>query len=113
MIADLEKTTARESSAFTTKLEQIKKQQLLGVELNAEMYTLAATNMILRGDGSSNIQKGNTFDTPPELYKRFNADRILLNPPFSYKENGMPFIAFGLDHMQGGGLGAIIIQDSA
>ena len=113
MIADLERTTARESSAFNLKLEQIKKEQLLGVELNAEMYTLAATNMILRGDGSSNIQKGNTFDTPPALYKKFNADRILLNPPFSYKENGMPFIAFGLDQMQIGGLGAIIIQDSA
>lgn len=113
MITDLERTTARESSAFNLKLEQIKKEQLLGVELNAEMYTLAATNMILRGDGSSNIQKGNTFDTPPALYKKFNADRILLNPPFSYKENGMPFIAFGLDQMQIGGLGAIIIQDSA
>lgn len=113
MISELEKTTARESSAFYQKMEQIKKTQLLGVELNAEMYTLAATNMILRGDGSSNIQKGNTFDTPPALYERFNADRILLNPPFSYKENGMPFIAFGLDKMQKGGLGAIIIQDSA
>lgn len=64
------------------------------------MYTLAATNMILRGDGSSNIQKGNTFDTPEELYATFNADRILLNPPFSFRENGMPFIEFGLSRMQ-------------
>lgn len=56
--------------------------------------------MILRGDGSSNIQKGNTFDTPEELYTTFNADRILLNPPFSFRENGMPFIEFGLSRMQ-------------
>ncbi|MEI7455916.1 MAG: N-6 DNA methylase, partial [Nitrosomonadales bacterium] len=86
---------------------------LLGIELNAEMFTLAATNMILRGDGSSNIYKGNTFNTPEKLYKDFNATKLLLNPPFSYSENGMPFIAFGLNQMEKGGLGAIIIQDSA
>ncbi len=77
------------------------------------MYTLAATNMILRGDGSSKIHKANTFNTPPELYKDFAADRLLLNRPFSFEENGMPFIRFGLDNMQKGGLGAIIIQYSA
>lgn len=71
----------------------------MGVELNAEMFTLAATNMILRGDGSSNIKKGNTFKTPEELYTKFKADRLLLNPPFSYEENGMPFIKFGLSKM--------------
>ncbi|MCQ2601791.1 MAG: SAM-dependent methyltransferase [Treponema sp.] len=94
-------------------IEEIKKKRLLGVELNAEMFTLAATNMILRGDGSSNIQKGSSFDKPDSLYTDFNADRILLNPPFTFEENGMPFIAYGLDRMQKGGLGAIIIQDSA
>lgn len=77
------------------------------------MFTLAATNMILRGDGSSNIQKGNTFDTPANLYDDFQADTLLLNPPFSFEENGMPFIKFGLERMKEGGLAGIIIQDSA
>lgn len=95
------------------KIEQIKANQLLGVELNAEMYTLASTNMILRGDGSSNIKKGSSFNESPELYENFNADRLLLNPPFSYTENGMPFIKFGLKYMKKGGKAAIIIQDSA
>lgn len=100
MIHDAENITGKGSTQTLQKIQQIKKEQLLGVELNAEMYTLAATNMILRGDGSSNIQKGNTFDTPPQLYENFKADRILLNPPFSFDENGMPFIAFGLSKMQ-------------
>ncbi|BCX79051.1 hypothetical protein LBC_05130 [Campylobacter sp. 19-13652] len=113
MITDCEAKLAKGSADCIEKIEQIKKSQLLGVELNAEMYALAATNMILRGDGSSLMQKANVFDTPPELYCDFNADRVLLNPPFSHKENGMPFIEFGLNHMQKGGLGAIIIQDSA
>jgi len=113
MIDDVEQTHGKKTTAAATKIKDIKETQLMGVELNAEMFTLAATNMILRGDGSSNIQKGNTFDTPEQLYNDFKANKLLLNPPFSYTENGMPFIAFGLDHMEKGGLAAIIIQDSA
>lgn len=77
------------------------------------MYTLATTNMILRGDGSSRIEKGSAFNRPESLFMDFKANRVLLNPPFSYEENGLPFIAYGLDKMECGGLGAIIIQDSA
>lgn len=113
MIEDAEKMLGKDTSKTKAKITHIKKNQLLGVELNAEMFVLATTNMILRGDGSSRIEKANTFDTPPSLYSDFNADRILLNPPFTHSENGMPFIKFGLDNMQKGGLGAIIIQDSA
>lgn len=113
MINSANKDFSKGSSKAKAKIEDIKKNRLLGVELNAEMFTLAATNMILRGDGSSNIQKGSSFDKPDSLYTNFNADRILLNPPFTFEENGMPFIAYGLDRMQKGGLGAIIIQDSA
>ncbi|MBN2866056.1 MAG: N-6 DNA methylase [Thiotrichales bacterium] len=113
MIQDAETTFGKKTAEAEAKIRTIKSQQLLGVELNAEMYTLAATNMILRNDGSANIQKGNSFNTPEALYTDFKADRLLLNPPFSYSENGMPFIAFGLDKMEKGGLGAIIIQDSA
>lgn len=113
MIDDANKTFGKDTSKANEKIEKIKKEQLLGVELNAEMFTLAATNMILRGDGSSNIRKGNTFKTPDELYTNFKANRLLLNPPFSFEENGMPFIKFGLEKMEKYGLGAIIIQDSA
>lgn len=113
MIEDANKTYGKDTSKANKKIEKIKKEQLLGVELNAEMFTLAATNMILRGDGSSNIKKGNTFRTPEELYTNFKANRLLLNPPFSFEENGIPFIKFGLSKMEKGGLAAIIIQDSA
>ena len=42
----------------------MKKNQLRGVEHNAEMFTLASTNIILRGDGSSNIREGSSFNEP-------------------------------------------------
>jgi len=113
MINDAENNYGKDTTQTKNKIHKIKTSQLLGVELNAEMFTLAATNMILRGDGSSNIHKGNTFNTPERLYTDFKANILLLNPPFSFDENGMPFIAFGLDKMEKGGLAAIIIQDSA
>lgn len=113
MIEYAEEKFGKKTKKSLEKIEHIKKHQLLGVELDAQMFTLASTNMILRGDGSSNIRKGSSFKEPAELYKTFNADKLLLNPPFSYKENGMPFILFGLKNMQIGGKAAIIIQDSA
>ncbi|MCL1622658.1 SAM-dependent methyltransferase [Moraxella sp. Tifton1] len=113
MIEQAETKYGKNTTNANELIAKIKTEQLLGIELNAEMYTLATTNMILRGDGSSKIEKGSAFNRPPELFSAFNADRVLLNPPFSYDENGMPFIAYGLDKMQKGGLGAIIIQDSA
>ncbi|MBX4163361.1 HsdM family class I SAM-dependent methyltransferase [Priestia megaterium] len=113
MIQDAEKAYGKNTTKADEKIKEIKEKQLLGVELNAKMFTLASTNMILRGDGSSNIQKGNSFDRPPKLYESFKADKLLLNPPFTFEENGMPFIKHGLNFMEKGGLAAIIIQDSA
>lgn len=98
------------------KIENIKKHQMLGIELDLKMYTLATTNMILRGDGSSTILKDNAFDVlkdPNGTARIFKANKALLNPPFSYAENGMPFALSALNVMEKGGLLAIIIQDSA
>lgn len=113
MIADANKHFGKGTETAKDKIQKIKNTQLLGVEVDAKMYTLAATNMILRGDGSSQIKKADTFKTPASLYSDFKADRLLLNPPFSYTDYGMPFFEFGLDHMAKGGKGAVIIQDSA
>ena len=96
------------------KINHIKQKQLLGVEESADIYALATTNMILRGDGSSQIIQNDSFNNAlTNTIRDFKADRILLNPPFSYRENGMPFIKLGLDNMPKNALGAIIIQDSA
>lgn len=114
MVDDANATYGRGTTKANEKIKDIKENQLLGVELNAQMFTLAATNMILRGDGSSHIEKGDTFQMEdPNLYADFKPDRLLLNPPFSYRENGMPFIEYGLRYLEKGGKAAIIIQDSA
>lgn len=113
MIEDANKKNGRDTTQAKEKIASLKMNNLLGIELNAEMYTLATTNMILRGDGSSRIEKGSAFNRPEKLFADFKANRVLLNPPFTFEGNGLPFIAFGLDKMKKGGLGSIIIQDSA
>ena len=95
----------------------IKSQQLLGIEYDREMFSLAATNMILRGDGSSQIMKRDFFDAVEcgdvHMLDGSRPDKGLLNPPFSHKENGMPFVLESLNSLERGGKLAVIIQDSA
>lgn len=112
MIEDANKTYGKNTQRANEKIDSIKHNQLLGIEVDAKMYTLAATNMILRGDGSSKIKKDDTFTVPTSLFEEFSADKLLLNPPFSYKDNGLPFFEFGLSHMEKDGIGAVIVQDS-
>ena len=113
MIEDVYKNTAKHSTQANKAILELKTKQLLGIEYNAEMFALATANMILRGDGSSKIYKANTFETENSLYEQFEPTRVLLNPPFTWDYNGLPFIEFGLDRVRPHGLGAIIIQDSA
>lgn len=112
MICDANRTFGKNTKAAKEAIVSIKEEQLLGIEIDAKMYTLAASNMILRGDGSTQIKKTDTFTTPESVFDDFGADVLLLNPPFSYIGNGLPFFEFGLDHMKKDGYGAVIIQDS-
>lgn len=97
--------------------KHIKGQQLLGIENDRKMFSLAATNMILRRDGSSQIMKRDFFDAVKHgdirMLDGTRPDRGLLNPPFSYTENGMPFALESLNALERGGKLAVIIQDSA
>ena len=97
---------------------KIKAEQLLGIELLDEIYMLAILNMILMGDGSSNILNKNSltefdgnygFGKPNE---KFPATAFVLNPPYSAPGNGMNFVAKALSMMEKG-YAAIIIQNSA
>lgn len=112
MIEDANKVYGKGTKRAAEEIETIKHEKLLGVEIDAKMYTLAASNMILRGDGSTRIRKADTFSTPKEIYTEFMANVLLLNPPFSYVDNGLSFLEFGLDNMEVGGKAAVIIQDS-
>lgn len=101
------------------KSAEIKANQLLGLEILPEIYMLAVLNMILMGDGSSNIiNKDSLLDFNGnygfgKTDTRFPADAFVLNPPYSAPGNGMVFVKAALAMMEKKGYAAIIIQNSA
>ena len=97
---------------------QIKSEQLLGLELLPSVYMLAILNMILMGDGSSNILNADSLTDFDGKYgfgrigENFPATAFILNPPYSAEGNGMNFVEKALN-MMNKGYAAVIIQGSA
>lgn len=100
------------------KILQIKAEQLLGLEVLSSVYMLAVLNMILMGDGSSNILNEDSIVNFNGKYgfgktnEDFPANAFVLNPPYSAPGNGMVFVEKALSMMKYG-YAAIIIQNSA
>ena len=112
------KEKIKSPDALAMKSAQIKANQLLGLEILSEVYMLAILNMILMGDGSSNIINKDSLKEFEGNYgfgktdKKFPADAFVLNPPYSAPGNGMVFVEKALS-MMSKGYAAIIIQNSA
>lgn len=109
----------------------IKKHRLIGVENQPNMYTLAASNMILRGDGKANLYQGSCFDLPIKnaikQHTRKSNDVMLgkagslrptvglINPPYSQKGENLSeldFVLEMLDVLEVGGRGIAIVPMS-
>ena len=103
---------------FQKKSAKIKAEQLLGLEILPQIYMLAVLNMIMMGDGSSNIINEDSLRNFNGNYgydmtnKKFPATAFVLNPPYSAPGNGMIFVEKALSMMEHG-YAAVIIQNSA
>ena len=111
------KNTIKSPEKLAIKEAEIKANQLLGLEILSHVYMLAVLNMIMMGDGSSNIINKDSlkFDGHYGFGKtdeKFPADAFVLNPPYSAEGNGMIFVEKALSMMERG-YAAIIIQSSA
>lgn len=112
------KNKIKSPDEFARKSAAIKANQLLGLEILSEVYMLAILNMILMGDGSSNILNKDSLKEFNGNYgfgktnEKFPADAFVLNPPYSAPGNGMVFVEKALS-MMSKGYAAIIIQNSA
>lgn len=112
------KEKIKSPDALALKSAEIKANQLLGLEILSEVYMLAILNMILMGDGSSNIINKDSLKEFDGHYgfgktdEKFPADAFVLNPPYSAPGNGMVFVEKALS-MMSKGYAAIIIQNSA
>lgn len=102
------------NGANATEIENIKRNGLHGVESDDDIYTLAIANMIVRGDGKSNIRFGDCFN--PEIVKELKGRQInigLINPPYSQKDRTeLEFVNNMLNILVAGGTGVVVVPMS-
>lgn len=77
-----------------TERDYIKSKCLYGIEQQPNMFALAASNMILRGDGKANLFQGDCFDIVKHKTLRNIADVGMINPPYSQKEEDLKELNF-------------------
>lgn len=115
MIDDAKKHI-KDVQSLNSKIDHIKHNQLLGIEILGNIYILAVLNMILMGDGSSQVICGDSHKEGPKFIKShrdtFPANVFLLNPPYSAPGKGLIFVDEALSRMETG-YGAVLIQENA
>jgi type I restriction enzyme M protein len=94
--------------------ERIRAKQVIGIERRSDMFSHAISNMMMRGDGKSNIFRGDAFDpTIQEKVKSLKPTVTMLNPPYDVGAAGqLQFIENALN-IVGRGRCVVICQMSA
>ena len=87
-LADVNKQKATEAEKDNMR-KAIVKDHVFGVEIEDKAYGLSTTNMLIHGDGNSNIWKANIFDSENYIRKA-DPDIILMNPPYNAKPINIP-----------------------
>ena len=101
------------SAVTEREKDRIKKEGLFGVEQQPNMFALAASNMILRGDGKANLHQSSCFDEKvTEVIKAYRCDVGLLNPPYSQADEDLHelyFVGHMLDCLKKYGIGIAVV----
>lgn len=101
---------AREHRLSRSQVVELVKTRLVGFDDEPVTAALCVANMILRGDGSSSVHRGDAFSAPE--YPVGKASAVLMNPPYPHKSTDAPtesFVERALEGLsQGGRLAAII-----
>ena len=102
--------------------KRIKQRQIHGIEIRDDMFSIATTNMILRGDGQSNLICDDFLSQDPgELQLKGGGVTVgFMNPPYSQAKDKntahlseLCFIRHLLDSVTSGGRVAVIVPVSA
>lgn len=102
-----------------TLRRKIKRDQLFGIELQSYMFTIATTNMILRGDGKSNLQNLDFLKQNPSQLQLKGCTVGMMNPPYSQGSRSNPnlyeiaFTEHLLDSLTEGAKAIVIIPQSS
>ena len=97
----------------------IRKNQLHGIELQPYMFTIATTNMILRGDGKSNLEQEDFLKQNPAQLQLKGCNIGMMNPPYSQGSKANPnlyeisFTEHLLDSLTEDGKAIVIVPQSS
>ena len=86
-LADCGRDTTEAQKKSLQKL--VKEKHIFGIENEEKAYGLATTNMLIHGDGNSNIIYESCFDSE-KFIRDADPDIILMNPPYNAKPIGIP-----------------------
>jgi type I restriction enzyme M protein len=101
------------------EVETIKKHRIHGIEIREDMFSIATTNMIFRGDGKSNLIKNDFLKRDVKSMRANNYTVGLMNPPYSQAKgkdtahlSEIHFIEHLLDGLADGGRCVVIVPQS-
>ncbi len=107
------------SAKNDSEKEKIKKNNLHGIELREDMYSIATTNMILRGDGKSNLLCADFLKKDAEELQKKEFTVGFMNPPYSQAKkkvtkelSELKFICHLLDSLSIGARCVVIVPQS-
>lgn len=101
---------AREHNLSRAQIVQLVQERLIGFDDEPITAALCVANMILRGDGSSSVHRGDCFTA--KEFPIGTASVALMNPPFPHKKTDAPaerFIERALQGLSQNGRMAVII----
>ena len=69
--------------------EKVKRDHIFGIEFDEHVFGLSTTNMLIHGDGNSNIMNGSCFDYRDWIMDTARPNVILMNPPYNCQRISM------------------------
>jgi predicted RNA methylase len=102
------------NDATADQIDKIRHERLYGIELDSEIYVLAIANMIVRGDGKSNIYHEDCFDEKIITDLKGKGITVgLINPPYSQNDKEeLEFVEHLLDIVQTHGVVVCVVPMS-
>lgn len=75
-------TEALDDCQTEAERKKVTEEHIFGIEMEEGAFGLSTTNMLIHGDGNSNVIQGSCFEND-DWIERANINRVLMNPPYN------------------------------
>ena len=83
-------TMALNQCETDTERKGVKAHQIYGIEADQNVFGLATTNMLIHGDGNTNIKCSSCFEEEDWIKNTACVDVVLMNPPYNASKDQVP-----------------------